>query len=239
MTLPVLLVPVITELEWAIAPMLAEVTEVATFDAPGVGSEPPPARFDRSAIAERGLREIEDRGWDRCVVAGDEFGSVTAALLASLAPERVAALALGHAALSLDTGGARAPLNRDVLEAFTGMERTNYRAYAQAISQVTQGSYDEDFVAAYIERVPQDVTLAYRGVHATGEGERLDRLLSGFEGALLLAEHRPCLIFTREGFADAASAFDRARTIVCEEKPSVSPEFARGIRELCTTVVPG
>jgi pimeloyl-ACP methyl ester carboxylesterase len=230
--LPVLLVPVATELEWRIAPLLRERTEVATFDAPGVGSEPPPERFDRAAIAQRALAEIESRGWDRCVVAGDEFGSVTAALVASLASERVAALALGHAALTLATDGAAPPLNAEVLNAFLAMERQNYRAYAQALSQVTQGSYDDDFVTAFLARVPQEVTLAYAGINRDDPDQHLDALLAGFEGELLLAEHNPCLLYTREGFRAAAAAFPRARTIVCERKPSVSPRFATAIGDL-------
>lgn len=233
MALPVLLVPVLTELEWTIADRLRESTEVATYDAPGVGDEPPPERYDRRAIAERGLREIEDRGWDACVVAGDEFGSLTAAMIASMAPDHVAALALGHASMSLSTAGEAAALNGEVVEAFVSMGRQNYRAYAQALSQLTQGSYDGDFAAAFLERVPQEVTLAYDGVMHERPGERLDELLGDFEGELLLAEHHPCLAYTREGFREAARAFPHARRIICEDKPSVSPRFAAALTDLC------
>ena len=232
MALPVLLVPVVTELEWRIAPILRETTDVATYDAPGVGDELPPDKFDRRAIAERGLREIERRGWDRCVVAGDEFATLTAAAVASLAPDRVAGLALGHPALTYATDGPRPPLNGEVLEAFTSMERTNYRAYARALSQVTQGSYDEEFADAYIARVPQEVVVAYGSINHD-QGERLDALLADFEGALLFAEHNPCLIWNREAFEDVTAAFPEARTLVCEEKPSVSPKFAEAVAELC------
>ena len=238
MPFPVLLVPVNTELEWRIAPALKEATEVATFDPPGVGDEPRPETFDRRAIVERGLREIEHRGWQRCVVAGDEFGATTAALLASLAPERVAALALGHPSLSLSTTGPAAPLNAEVLGAFRTMERQNYRAYARALGQVTQGSYDEEFVSAFLERVPQKVAMSY-GLYEDNPEEHLDVLLADFDGPLLLAEHNPCLIYTREGFRAVAAAFPDARTIACEEKPSVSPRFAAAISDLCTTLVPG
>jgi pimeloyl-ACP methyl ester carboxylesterase len=239
MPLPILLVPVLTELEWTIAPALAESTEVATYDAPGAGDEPPPEDFDRRAIAERGLREIEARGWDRCVVAGDEFGSMTAAMVASLAPDRVAALALGHASLSLSAAGEAPPVNGEVLDAFVSMGRQNYRAYAQALGQVTQGSYDGDFVAEFIERVPQAVTVAYESLNRDERGHHLDVLLEGFDGRLLLAEHYPCLIYTRDGFHDAAAAFPDAETIVCDEKPSVSPKFAAALVELCTSLVRG
>jgi pimeloyl-ACP methyl ester carboxylesterase len=233
MALPVLLVPVSTELEWTIAPTLAETTEVATYDAPGVGDEPPPESFDRRAVAERGIRELDDRGWDHCVVAGDEFAALTAATVASLCPDRVAGLALGHPSLSLRTTGPDPPLNDDVLDGFLTMEKTNYRAYAQALSQVTQGAYDEEFVTTYIERVPQEVVLAYRSMNEDDPAEHLDKLLAGFEGPLVFAEHNACLIWNREAFKEVTAAFPEARTLVCEEKPSVSPKFAQAVAELC------
>ena len=235
MALPVLLVPVVTELEWGIADALRESTEVAAYDAPGVGDEPPPDRFDRRAIADRGLREIADRGWERCVVAADEFATLTAALIASLAPEHVAGLALGHPTLTFRTAGPEPPLNGEVLEAFVSMEKTNYRAYARALSQVTQGSYDEDFVDTYISRVPQGVLLAYDSINHD-EGQRLDELLKDWEGELLLAEHHPCLIWNREAFRDAKAAFPSAGTLACEAKPSVSPDFAEALRGFCESL---
>lgn len=229
--LPVLLVPAASELEWRITDRLAENTEVATYDAPGIGDEPAPETYDRLAIARRGVEEIERRGWDRCVVVGDEFAALTAAMVASLVPERVAGLALGHACLSYETAAPDAPINGEVLEAFTAVERTNYRAYARALSQVTQGSYDESFADAYIARVPQRVARAYNALHA--DGSRLDALLQGWDGELLFAEHYPCLLWTREGFHDVITAFPRARAITCEAKPSVSPAFADALLELC------
>jgi pimeloyl-ACP methyl ester carboxylesterase len=231
MPIPVLLVPAATELEWRIKPALAEKTEVASFDAPGIGDEPPPARFGRRAIAERGVQAIEAHSWDQCVVVGDEFGSLTAAMVASLAPDRVAGLALGHACLSYETQGPHPAINGEVLEGFMAMERTNYRAYARALSQITQGSYDEDFADAYIERVPQQTVLGYSDLYR--DGTRLVDLLEGWNGHLLLAEHYPCLLWTREGFHDASAAFPDARRIICESKPSVSPQFAEAVIELC------
>jgi hypothetical protein len=50
---------------------------------------------------------------------------------------------------------------------------------------------------------------------------------------LLLAEHRSCLIWTAESFEDVTARFPDARTCSCTEKPSVSPDFAKALRELC------
>jgi pimeloyl-ACP methyl ester carboxylesterase len=235
MTLPpVLLVPVVTEIDWAIKPLIEEWTEVASYDAPGVGEEPPPGAWTRRVIAERGIEEIERRGWERCVVAGDEFGAPTAGVLASLAPDRVAGLALGHASLSLETESPRRPITAEVLDTFASMARTNYRAYARALSQVTQGAYDDDFVENWIERVPQDVMQDYAdALYVDAPGERLEDTLTGSDVPLLLAEHRQCLLWTAEGFEDATARFPHARTCRCPEKPSVSPAFAAALRELC------
>jgi pimeloyl-ACP methyl ester carboxylesterase len=234
---PILLVPVVTELEWQIEPMIAEWTEVAAFDAPGVGAEPPAEERTRRAIADRGILEIERRGWERCVVAGDEFGSVTAALLASLVPERVAGLALGHASLSLDTQGPRPALMEEVLETFGSMIRTSYRAYARALSQLTKGSYDDDFVERYIEQVPQPLMAEYEAhIQVDVTEERVEHTLAKLDVPLLFAEHQDCLLWTAESFADIRARFPAARTCVCSEKPSVSPVFARALRDLCEQV---
>jgi pimeloyl-ACP methyl ester carboxylesterase len=231
---PVLLVPVVTEIDWSIKPLIEEWTEVASYDAPGVGDEPPAEGRTRRAIAERGIQEIERRGWERCVVAGDEFGAVTAGLLASLAPGRIAGLALGHASLSLDTESPRRPVTAEVLDTFASMARTNYRAYARALSQVTQGAYDDDFVERWIERVPQDVMQDYgEALYVDLPGERLEDTLAGLDVPLLLAEHRACLLWTAESFEDVTDRFPEARTCSCIAKPSVSPDFAHALRELC------
>ena len=53
--LRILLVPSLTELEWPIRPLIEEWAEVASFDAPGVGDEPPAEGHMLHASARRGL----------------------------------------------------------------------------------------------------------------------------------------------------------------------------------------
>src|SRR5918994_977395 len=125
-----LLVPEFTELEWTIGPRLREWAEVALYDAPGVGAEAVSAEEleelvadegkRRRLTAERGLEEISRRGWDRCVVVADSGGIPSAARLAHNRPDAVEALALGHACLSLEMEGARAPVNKEVCPRWTG-----------------------------------------------------------------------------------------------------------------------
>jgi hypothetical protein len=66
-----LLVPLITELEWVIRPRLEEWAEVATFDLPGVGDEPAVEPLDRQAVIDRALAELDRRGWDSYVLVCD------------------------------------------------------------------------------------------------------------------------------------------------------------------------
>src|SRR5437773_12202399 len=91
-----LLVPLLTEIEWLIKPELEEWAEVASFDAPGVGDEPRAEMFGREAIAQRALEEVDRRGWDSCVVGGDGSAIATALHFVRTRPKIVEALALGH-----------------------------------------------------------------------------------------------------------------------------------------------
>src|SRR5215208_7161312 len=119
-----LLVPAFTELQWTIKPLLEEWAEVASYDPPGVGSEPLPkeaglgpgmpepdrrAAFDewRRAATRRGLEELDRHGWERFFVVVDGEGSATGVRVAGERPEAVEGIAIGHAALSRSSEGER------------------------------------------------------------------------------------------------------------------------------------
>ena len=99
----ILLVPTVTEVEWKIKPLLEEWAEVASFDAPGVGSEPMTEPTIEGIVA-RGLAELDRRGWDRCVIVGDEVGAAQAARLAAKRPDAAQALVMGHPTLDFNAG---------------------------------------------------------------------------------------------------------------------------------------
>jgi pimeloyl-ACP methyl ester carboxylesterase len=232
----ILLVPTATELEWPIKPLLEEWAEVASYDAPGAGDEPPPERFDQAAVVERGLAELDRRGWESCFVVGDEIGATTAAALAAARPGAVAGLALGHACLSLDTTGPRAPLNPQTSDALLQLVRIDFRMYARHLTQVTQGAYEDALAERYIERVPHEVAISYLS-QALDEGTPdVERELRALDVPLLLVEHEGCLMWTREGFEDAAAALPHARTASMTVKPSANPEFAELLRGFCESV---
>lgn len=229
-----LLVPTATDIEWRIKPLLEEWAEVASFNAPGVAGEPEPDKLAPETVAARGVAEIEARGWDRCVVVGDEVGTASAVRLAGLRPEVIAGLALGHATLSFAGEGSRPAINAQVAEGLAQVARTDYRSYVRALSQATQGAYDEDFVQEYLKRVPKDLASRYIDLLLLrAEAEDLEPILRSVDAPLLLVEHRECLMWTHEGYEDAVTAFPDAMTAAMDLKPSVNPEFAELLREFC------
>src|SRR5688500_7755031 len=92
-----LLVPHITELEWVIRPELEEWADVATFDVPGVGDEPPVEPLDRQAIIDRALLELDRRGWDSYILVSDGTALPTGIRVAHARPDAIEAMAVGHA----------------------------------------------------------------------------------------------------------------------------------------------
>lgn len=224
------------EIEWQIKPQLEEWAEVAVFDVPGVGDEPPAERLGPEAAIERGISEISDRGWDRCVIVGDEFGIYYAVQIAAERRSVVEGLALGHACLSLRETGDRAPVNHEVWSAMARLRDVDYRSYARHMTQVTQGAYDDQLAERYIERVPQDVIGTYTNALAEQSGESLEPLIGSLDMPLLFAKHEGCLGFTDEGWEDAVAAFPDATTVELAEKPSTSPDFAEALRSFCTAL---
>jgi pimeloyl-ACP methyl ester carboxylesterase len=209
---------------------------VASFDAPGVGEEPAPTSLALDGIRERGLKEIDRRGWERCLIAGDEYGGYSAIRLAAEHPERVAGLAIGHACLSLRQTGPRAPMNGDVMSAFVRLAELDYRTYVRHLTQLTQDAYDDQMADEYLRRVPQEVTLAYLPRLAEVADDDLEPSLRELEQPLLLARHDGCLGWTEEGFEDAAAALPDAVTASMTIKPSACPDFAETLREFCETL---
>jgi hypothetical protein len=156
-----LLVPHITELEWVIKPELEEWAEVATFDVPGVGMEPPVEPLDRQAIIDRALRELDRRDWDSFILVCDGSGHPTAVRIAHARREAVQALALGHARLANRMEGERPTVNKEVTEAFAQLAETNYKDFIRyGLTQVTHGSIGDELAARMLERVPIDIGRA-------------------------------------------------------------------------------
>jgi len=236
-----LLVPQLTELEWLIKPMLEEWADVASYDAPGVGDEPPVDDFGSEAVAQRGLDEVERRGWESFFLAADEFGVAAASKVAVEAGGAVEGIALGHARLSNTLGGERPTVNEQVHQACVSLMQADHRTFVRQFFKMTggedsHGGFGQDLIDEYLKRVPISLEVPFWEARAF-EGERIGDRLARLDVPMLLAQHRGCLLFTDEGFRDAVAEFPQARAITCAEKPGTSAEFAEALRAFCTQSV--
>jgi hypothetical protein len=230
----ILLVPFLTELEWRIKPLLEEWAEVASFDAPGVGDEPS-AEVTPDAVVDRAVAELDRRGWDRCLIVADEFGVPSAIAVAARRRDAAAGLALGHACLHYREDGERPAIAAGVNSALEQLVTTDYRTFARAVTQSTQGAYGDDVMDGWLERVPQSLAIEVFAMLRSQQNEmNNEQALRDLDLPLLLAEHHGCLGWTRDSFHDATAAFPDARTTSTEDKPSVSPQFAAALREFCS-----
>jgi pimeloyl-ACP methyl ester carboxylesterase len=244
----IMLVPSLTELEWPIRPLIEEWAEVASYDAPGVGREAPEEGHLLDASARRGLVELDHRDWDRCVIVGDEYGASVAARMAAERPAAVQALVLGHACLRYRRDGERPPLNPRIADLLLRLGDLDFRAFARQMftgwdphrGAMGEPARHEEVANRYLERVSPAAARAFFSAilsHEILEEPSLEERLRGLDVPLLLVEHEGCLLFTREGFEDAAAALPRAQTAATPVKPSVSPEFAEILREFCEAAV--
>ena len=237
MTRPrLLLIPGYSELEWVIRPQLQEWAEVATFDAPGVGGEPAPDAYDASAVSDRVAAEVDRLGWQSCVVAADEFAIAAALKYALQHHDAVQGLALGHACLSFSPDAEPAAVNAEVRAAFKQVAELDDRTFMRHLTQITQGFYGEQLADRMLERIPTGVAQAYVRDNMADPGDWIEGALRDLGKPLLLAEHDPCLLFTKDGYEAAASAFPDSMQVSCREKPTVSPSFADALREFCARV---
>lgn len=243
----ILLVPSITELEWLVKPLLEEWADVASYDPPWLSEGLPGRGLLFDAVAERGLAELDRRGWATCVVAADEFGIASALRLAAARPKAVTALALGHACLSFRRTGDRAPLNPDVFGAFVQLLRVDYRSFVHQILQnwdPRRGSEaacfgPDELATRWLERVPQGrmQSIAGRLEHELDALGDLGAALARMDAPLLFAQHEGCVAFTAEGFEDAVAAFPDACVVRVPVGPPMSSEFARELRRFCLAAV--
>ena len=234
MTRPrLLLIPVTSELEWVIRPQLAEWAEVAAFDAPGVGDEPAPDQYGSDAVAELAERKADGLGWKSYVVAADEYAIAAALKLSARRRDAVAGLALGHACLTFSPDADPPAVNAEVRAAYNQLAKFDDRTLMRHLTQITQGQYGDALADRMLERIPSGVAAVYHRKNTSEQGGWIADALRDLGKPMLLAEHDPCLLFTKEGYEAAASAFPEAMRVSCREKPSVSVTFAEALRAFC------
>jgi pimeloyl-ACP methyl ester carboxylesterase len=224
------LVPQWAPAEWTIQPRLREWAEVASYDyAAAIEGE----AVTREMFVDAGLTQLDELGWERFFVAGDTFGTATAARIARERRERVEGIALGHASLSYGMDGERPAINRELWAAMSQLISQDAASFIRyGITQLTQGGYDEDVAQQMVDRVPADQMEAAWNL-IRDEHEPIGEMLREIDCPLLLAKHDGCLMFTDEGFEDIYAAFPSAQTVSMSRPPSADEEFARALREFC------
>jgi pimeloyl-ACP methyl ester carboxylesterase len=229
-----LLVSGVSQLEWQIKPQLEEWAEVATYDPPGVGESQ--GDWSIEATVDRGLTEVDERGWEEYVLVADAWGTLYSVGILGARPGPVRGLALGHAALSSRMTGERAPLHGEVWNALNNLITQGREAFAPAaIQQFTRDGIDERLAADIVERVPMPVIEAIMEA-VRNVGFDLTAVLQPLDLPLLFAQHKDCLLFSNEGYVDAVAAFPEARTCSMEKTCPASPIFASALREFCDEI---
>jgi hypothetical protein len=224
------LVPQWTDVEWTIRPRLEEWAEVASYD-PARAAERGPVT--RESLVELGLEQLDALGWDSFFIAADTFGTGTAMRIVRTRRDDVRGVALGHACASWDMEGERAPVRKELWEAMAQLMHQDLDSFVRyGITQLTQGSFDEDVSRQMVERVPTEHLEAVWTL-IREHPEPIGELLAETERPLLLAKHDGCLMFTDEGFDDLRAAFPDACTMTVAKAPCADEEFARALREFC------
>lgn len=207
--------------------------DVESFDGPGAGTRRAEEPGGYEDMAAAGAARLDELGWDRCVLVCDSHAQPSGIELAVRDP-RVAAIAVSHPAPRYTTEGERPALNAALYDAAGRLLTTNRRSFGHALTQLTQGTIDEAWVADFIEQVPR--ATARRRTAGLSETVDLVPRLREEDLEVLLAGHRGCLMWTPEGFEDAAAAVPRARVIECDDVPLGSPGYHAALRELCEAV---
>ena len=206
--------------------------DVESFDGPGAGSRRDEAAGGIEAMAAAGADRIGELGWDRCVLVADSHAQASAIELA-LGDPRVVGICISHAAIGYTHDGERPALSPAVHGAAAQLLESDLRSFGHALMQLTQGRIDEQWVEAFLESVPRATAHARM---AQLSGRPLAARLAGAELAILLAKHEGCLMWTPEGFADAAAAVPDAATVACDEVPIANEGFHEAVRSLCERV---
>ena len=241
----ILLVPSWSEVQWAIKPQLEEWADVASYDPPGVGAEPPVDGRLPEAVVARGVAEIERLGWTNCIVAGDDFGAVFATLIAAGQRSRVVGLALGHACLEYRLDGPRPTMNAEIVDMTRQLLDIDFAAFIRQDVRVwdarpgdTVDSADE-LVEELVGRVPRAFALRLIDELETGiaeAGASLEPFVRELGLPLLLAQHANCVVFTHHGFDDFVEAFPDAHTVATDVSACLSGQFAEALREFAESL---
>jgi hypothetical protein len=230
----ILFVPIFAAFEARpFAQQAAEWAEVESFDSPGTGARRDEEPGSVEDVAAAGSERLDQLGWERAVVVCDSHAQGAGIELALRDP-RVAGIGISHAAVRYSTEGERAPLNPAVYAAAAQLLDSDLRSFGRALTQLTQGKFDEEWVDDFLATVPRR-TAQVRASQL--DGHELVARLTGTELEVVLGCHVGCLMWSREGFDDAVAAVPGAVPVECESVPLSDEGFVVAMRELCASAL--
>jgi hypothetical protein len=201
------------------AAVVADWAEVASFDVP-----------EQEAV-EAAHARLDEIGWDECTLVVDGYAQGLGVEIALHDPIRFGAVAVGHAALRFSTQPPRPALHPDVVAAATHLLENDHMAFWRAVTQLTQGGMPDAWVERWAASVPKERARATFSGLIDSQAPAAEPL-AAFDGPLLLAQHKDCILWTDEGFEDAVAALPEARVVRCREIPVFDPTFGEALRAL-------
>ena len=204
--------------------------DVESCDSPGAGAARGSEPRGVAGVVDSALARLEELGWESCCIIGDSHGQAAAIEVALARPERVLAVGISHAAAHYRLEGERPAMTPAVHDAAARLLDTDYRSFARAITQLTLGLADDEWIERWIAEVPQPVTQSVLGELSDRQPDLVARLADS-ELPVVLGQHLGCLMWTPEAFADARAALPHARAVRCEGIPAQDDAFLAAVRE--------
>jgi pimeloyl-ACP methyl ester carboxylesterase len=213
----------------------ADWAEVESCDSPGAGGSRGTDPCGVRGVVEAALTRLDELGWESYGVIGDSHGQAAAIEVALARPERVTGVFISHAAARYELSGDRPAMTPAVHDAAQQLLETDYRSFARAVTQLTLGLADDEWMERWLAEVPQHVAKSILGDLRDRTPELVARLAEA-DLPVVLGQHKGCLMWTPESFADACAAVPNARVIRCEGIPVQEAPFLDAVRELASRV---
>ena len=209
--------------------------EIASCDTPGAGGARDEAPNGVQGAVDATLARLDELGWDQCCLISDSHGQAAAIEVALAQPERFTSVCISHAAARYELGGDRPAMTPAVHDAALQLLETDYRSFARAITQLTLGLADDEWVERWIAEVPQHVTQSIFGDLSERQPELVSRLADA-DFPVVLGQHKGCVMWTPEAFEDACAAVPNARVARCDGIPVLEAPFLDAVREVASGV---
>ncbi|MGH2837917.1 MAG: alpha/beta fold hydrolase [Thermoleophilaceae bacterium] len=208
---------------------------VESCDSPGAGSARGASPRGVQGVVAAALARLDELGWERYLLIGDSHGQAATIEVALARPDRVTGVFISHAAARYKLSGDRPAMTPAVRDAAQQLLDTDYRSFARAVTQLTLGLADDEWVERWLAEVPHPVAKSILGDLSDREPELVTRLAE-IDVPVLLGQHKGCVMWTPESFADACAAVPGAGVIRCEGIPVQDLGFIDAVRGVASGV---